>query len=295
MLFKRTYLKTSVWGRSINLYFCFYYSIFCEIQPCFWFCNFGWGDVEVRGLWFNMCITSGLLLRPLLLSSTLLEGRIIFLFYLLQRDVKSWIAYSSVAHIELVVCTFTVWGIVGYSAIMLAHSLYCSGLFRLVNINYERISNRTIMINKGLIILYPRFHFVHFCFALQIWLLSLLLICFLSIKHSIFNINFSFYGLLNWIEYNNERKVFESESVQWSSTFSLMRNNLLCNNSKVIDFLKMLLYNMLTSIVFWRQRRKDLEIILKYIFYILHFFKQLPIFKFIDCLLGWINYFFQLF
>lgn len=85
-------------------------------------------------------------------------GILISLNCLRQLDLKILIAYSSVAHIGLVLgglFTLTSWGIRGRFLIIIAHGLCSSGLFRLANISYERLNTRRILINKGLINFIP--------------------------------------------------------------------------------------------------------------------------------------------
>ena len=89
---------------------------------------------------------------------SLFGGILISLNCLRQLDLKILIAYSSVAHIGLVlggIFTFTFWGISGRFLIIIAHGLCSSGLFCLANIVYERLNSRSILINKGLINFIP--------------------------------------------------------------------------------------------------------------------------------------------
>nr|YP_009659085.1 NADH dehydrogenase subunit 4 [Triatoma migrans]QCQ69469.1 NADH dehydrogenase subunit 4 [Triatoma migrans] len=77
---------------------------------------------------------------------------------LYQVDIKSLIAYSSVAHMGLVICgifSANSWGFVGALVLMIGHGFCSSGLFCLANIVYERINSRSFMISKGLISLMP--------------------------------------------------------------------------------------------------------------------------------------------
>nr|WNH19940.1 NADH dehydrogenase subunit 4 [Antennatus tuberosus] len=69
-----------------------------------------------------------------------------------QTDLKSLIAYSSVAHMGLVVAgilTQTHWGYLGALTLMIAHGLTSSALFCLANTNYERTHSRTIILIRG--------------------------------------------------------------------------------------------------------------------------------------------------
>lgn len=76
------------------------------------------------------------------------------------NDLKALVAYSSVAHIGLVICgilTGTRWGISGSLIMMVRHGLRSSGLFCIVNVLYERIHRRRIYLNKGVLSLMPTF------------------------------------------------------------------------------------------------------------------------------------------
>lgn len=92
----------------------------------------------------------------------IIGGVYIRLICLRQLDLKSLIAYSSVAHIGIVLgglITLLYWGLTGSFTLIIAHGLCSSGLFCMANINYERLSRRRILINKGLIRFIPRITF----------------------------------------------------------------------------------------------------------------------------------------
>nr|QDU24629.1 NADH dehydrogenase subunit 4 [Raddaella batesii] len=75
-----------------------------------------------------------------------------------QTDLKSLIAYSSVSHMGLVAAGIliqTPWGFTGALILMIAHGLTSSALFCLANINYERTHSRTMMLARGLQIIFP--------------------------------------------------------------------------------------------------------------------------------------------
>nr|YP_010432126.1 NADH dehydrogenase subunit 4 [Orius strigicollis]USW04723.1 NADH dehydrogenase subunit 4 [Orius strigicollis] len=77
---------------------------------------------------------------------------------LVQIDMKCLIAYSSVAHMGMVICgllSFNTWGILGSVLLMIGHGLCSSSMFCLANISYERTHSRSLMINKGLVNLMP--------------------------------------------------------------------------------------------------------------------------------------------
>ena len=80
------------------------------------------------------------------------------LICLRQTDLKALIAYSSVAHIGIVLAgliTLTYMGICGSYTLIIAHGLCSSGLFCLANISYERMGSRSILINKGILNFIP--------------------------------------------------------------------------------------------------------------------------------------------
>nr|AFI23521.1 NADH dehydrogenase subunit 4 [Coridius chinensis] len=84
---------------------------------------------------------------------------------LYQVDIKSMIAYSSVAHMSLVICgimTMSFYGFIGSLVLMLGHGLCSSGLFCLANLIYERTHSRSFVINKGFISFMPNLSFLWF-------------------------------------------------------------------------------------------------------------------------------------
>jgi len=93
---------------------------------------------------------------------SILGGLYIRLICLRQLDLKFLIAYSSVAHIGIVLrglITLIIWGLTSSFTLIIAHGLCSSGLFCLANINYERVRSRSILINKGFINFIPRMTF----------------------------------------------------------------------------------------------------------------------------------------
>nr|YP_005088742.1 NADH dehydrogenase subunit 4 [Ctenoptilum vasava]AEB71599.1 NADH dehydrogenase subunit 4 [Ctenoptilum vasava] len=89
---------------------------------------------------------------------SLVGGFYISLKCLCQVDMKSLIAYSSVAHMGLVIggiMTINYWGYMGAYVMMIGHGLCSSGLFCLANINYERLSSRSLFMNKGMMNFMP--------------------------------------------------------------------------------------------------------------------------------------------
>nr|YP_010191523.1 NADH dehydrogenase subunit 4 [Puliciphora borinquenensis]QZL38258.1 NADH dehydrogenase subunit 4 [Puliciphora borinquenensis] len=91
-------------------------------------------------------------------SVSLVGGGFISLLCLYQTDLKVLIAYSSVAHMSLVIggiMSMTMWGMGGAYCLMIAHGLCSSGLFCLANIVYERMGSRSLYVNKGMMNFLP--------------------------------------------------------------------------------------------------------------------------------------------
>lgn len=88
----------------------------------------------------------------------LVGGVLVSIVCLRQIDLKALVAYSSVAHISLVIGGLIVllsWGW-GFSySLIIAHGLCSSGLFYLVNLTYERLGRRSLLINKGILAFIP--------------------------------------------------------------------------------------------------------------------------------------------
>ncbi len=99
-----------------------------------------------------------------------LFGSLIVRFVCLrQTDLKSLIAYSSVAHIGPVLCsllTFAWVGWLGSFFIILAHGICSSGLFYILNLIYERWFSRRVLMLKGSFIIIPILSFWWFTFRI---------------------------------------------------------------------------------------------------------------------------------
>nr|AHH92981.1 NADH dehydrogenase subunit 4 [Lethe dura] len=89
---------------------------------------------------------------------SLIGGFYISLKCFCQIDMKSLIAYSSVCHMSIVIggiMTMNYWGFIGSYVLMISHGLCSSGMFCLSNISYERLSSRSLFMNKGLMNFMP--------------------------------------------------------------------------------------------------------------------------------------------
>nr|URX53366.1 NADH dehydrogenase subunit 4 [Glyptotermes fuscus] len=95
-------------------------------------------------------------------SISLVGGFLVSLICMRQTDLKSLIAYSSVAHMGIVIggiMTMNYWGFCGSFTLMIAHGLCSSGLFCLANISYERLGSRSLLISRGMLNLMPSMSF----------------------------------------------------------------------------------------------------------------------------------------
>nr|AAK85726.1 NADH dehydrogenase 4 [Bombyx mori] len=89
---------------------------------------------------------------------SLVGGLFISMKCFCQVDMKSLIAYSSVAHMSMVIGGIMVmnyWGFIGSYILMISHGLCSSGMFCLANINYERLHSRSLYINSGMMNFMP--------------------------------------------------------------------------------------------------------------------------------------------
>nr|AIW65044.1 NADH dehydrogenase subunit 4 [Notonectidae sp. MT-2014] len=114
----------------------------------------GYGLIRVMSFIYYYSINYNYIIISLSLFSMFMVGFIC----LYQVDMKSLIAYSSVAHMAMVICGIFImntWGLYGSLIMMIAHGLCSSALFCLANISYERLSSRSLYINKGLITFMP--------------------------------------------------------------------------------------------------------------------------------------------
>nr|YP_010728458.1 NADH dehydrogenase subunit 4 [Polypedilum yongsanensis]WEF49699.1 NADH dehydrogenase subunit 4 [Polypedilum yongsanensis] len=114
----------------------------------------GYGLIRV----FSIILHLSVKLNIFWVILSLVGGFLVSLICLRQIDLKALVAYSSVAHMSLVIGGLMVlmsWGW-GFSyTLMVAHGLCSSGLFFLVNLFYERLGSRSLLINKGMLSFMP--------------------------------------------------------------------------------------------------------------------------------------------
>jgi NADH-ubiquinone oxidoreductase chain 4 len=97
-------------------------------------------------------------LKSLLVTLSLIGGLIASFICLRQTDAKLLVAYSSVAHIALVIiglCMDSFAGVAGAIIIIVAHGLCSSGIFSLVGIVYSRAGTRSIILLRRALSIAP--------------------------------------------------------------------------------------------------------------------------------------------
>jgi len=110
-------------------------------------------------------LLGNLLVSRIFISLSLIGIIFVGLICCRLNDIKALVAYSSVAHIGLVLCgllTGFFYGLQGAFIIIIRHGLSSSGLFCIVNIYYERTGSRSIYVNKGLLLIFPIFSLILF-------------------------------------------------------------------------------------------------------------------------------------
>lgn len=112
------------------------------------------------GLWRIFSWIKNIVLRlvPDLMMMGLLGGVIVSYICFIQVDIKSLVAYSSIVHMGILLCgirTVIIIGFDGALIIMLGHGFVSSGLFFLVGCVYDRSRSRRLLLNKGIIIVFP--------------------------------------------------------------------------------------------------------------------------------------------
>nr|YP_010586506.1 NADH dehydrogenase subunit 4 [Pseudopotamorites peniculus]UZZ44307.1 NADH dehydrogenase subunit 4 [Pseudopotamorites peniculus] len=114
----------------------------------------GYGIIRVLKIlsWLNMGFNSYLIML------SMCGGLVVSLLCFFQMDMKALVAYSSVVHMGLMLAgllTQTGWGVSGAYLVMVGHGLCSSGLFCLVNFNYERLFSRNLILNSGMLSMMP--------------------------------------------------------------------------------------------------------------------------------------------
>nr|APB92056.1 NADH dehydrogenase subunit 4 [Montfortula punctata] len=96
--------------------------------------------------------------KDILLSFCLLGGVITSLICLRQTDLKALIAYSSIGHMSLMlagILSNCYWGWQSALGMTLAHGLCSPAMFSIANFNYTNTGSRSIILNKGMLLVSP--------------------------------------------------------------------------------------------------------------------------------------------
>nr|YP_009640822.1 NADH dehydrogenase subunit 4 [Hystrichopsylla weida qinlingensis]QCU82656.1 NADH dehydrogenase subunit 4 [Hystrichopsylla weida qinlingensis] len=178
----------------------------------------GYGLLRVFPMLMNM-----VKFNSFMMSVSMLGASMVGFICLMQSDMKSLIAYSSVVHMGMVlggIFTMSSWGLEGAYILMIAHGLCSSGMFCLANICYERLGSRSLLVNKGLLNIMPSMALFWFLLSSsnmaappsinllgEIWLINSLLswsiymmlvigvMSFISAAYSLFLFSYSQHGM----------------------------------------------------------------------------------------------------
>jgi NADH-ubiquinone oxidoreductase chain 4 len=113
-----------------------------------------YGLIRFLGMFMNNRIK----FNYMIFSVCIIGSVFISLVCLVQIDIKRLVAYSSVVHINILICsiiTLMKLGFIRSYIIIISHGLCSSALFFMVNMYYERTHRRLIFINKGILNILP--------------------------------------------------------------------------------------------------------------------------------------------
>nr|UJG45457.1 NADH dehydrogenase subunit 4 [Ceraclea annulicornis] len=116
----------------------------------------GYGLIRVLFIFTKL----NLKLSVIFVSLSLVGGVYVSLLCLHQLDFKKLVAYSSVVHMGIFlggIMTMTYWGLMGSFYMLIGHGLCSSGLFMMINLNYERLHTRSLIMNFGMLNILPSF------------------------------------------------------------------------------------------------------------------------------------------
>ncbi|KAG5329096.1 NU4M oxidoreductase, partial [Acromyrmex heyeri] len=196
----------------------------------------GYGLIRLMEIYYKVMVKY----NYLIFSVGIVGGIIVRILCLVQIDMKSIVAYSSVVHMNLILARFMTLfkvGILGGYIMIISHGLCSSGIFYMVNLYYERSGRRLIILNKGIIGNLPVvimwwfiFCIVNFSFPLSLnfvgeimilmrilnWdiymLIYLRLICFFRAAYSLYLCSYVYHGkniyYENKIYYSNLKEYF---------------------------------------------------------------------------------------
>nr|YP_010341309.1 NADH dehydrogenase subunit 4 [Stenamma megamanni]UNZ99564.1 NADH dehydrogenase subunit 4 [Stenamma megamanni] len=109
----------------------------------------GYGIIRLLEIFFK----SSVKYNYLIFSISLVGSLLVSVLCLSQVDMKSMVAYSSVVHMNMMLCSLLILcklSILGGYIMMVAHGLCSSGMFYMVNLYYSRTLSRLMILNKGM-------------------------------------------------------------------------------------------------------------------------------------------------
>nr|YP_010252259.1 NADH dehydrogenase subunit 4 [Desis jiaxiangi]QTX95132.1 NADH dehydrogenase subunit 4 [Desis jiaxiangi] len=189
----------------------------------------GYGLIRI----YTICLHKIHHINYWMMSISMMGASITSLMCIRQKDMKSLIAYSSVAHMALTLASLfssNPMGLMGAIMMMIAHAFSSSALFLLVNDLYFKMHSRNIILFKGLMSITPNITFWWFMFmaanisappsintiseimiitSLMTWNMMMLIMILLS---SILTASFSMSIFINIIHNKNEMLPIKSSN-----------------------------------------------------------------------------------
>nr|YP_010341322.1 NADH dehydrogenase subunit 4 [Stenamma muralla]UNZ99577.1 NADH dehydrogenase subunit 4 [Stenamma muralla] len=110
----------------------------------------GYGLIRLLEIFFK----SSMQYNYIIFSIGMVGGLLVSILSISQVDMKSLVAYSSVVHMNMTLCsllTMSKLGFLGAYIMMIGHGLCSSGMFYLVNLYYSRSFSRLMILNKGML------------------------------------------------------------------------------------------------------------------------------------------------
>nr|YP_010586571.1 NADH dehydrogenase subunit 4 [Setodes brevicaudatus]UZZ44385.1 NADH dehydrogenase subunit 4 [Setodes brevicaudatus] len=114
----------------------------------------GYGLMRILIMFSFLCVK----FNSLMISLCLVGSLYVCFFCVHQVDFKVLIAYSSVVHMGIFLVGLMMmynYSVIGAFYMLIGHGLCSSGLFSLINMNYERIFSRSLFLNKGMLNVLP--------------------------------------------------------------------------------------------------------------------------------------------
>nr|ATJ03019.1 NADH dehydrogenase subunit 4 [Atta texana] len=213
-----------------------------------------YGLIRLMEMFYKVGIKYGFII----FSVGIIGSIIVSIMCLVQVDMKSMVAYSSVVHMNLMLCslmTFHKSGMLGSYVMMVSHGLCSSGMFFMVNLYYDRSGSRLLFLNKGMggslptvIMWWFLFCIANFSFPVSLnfvgealmlmsivnWdmmmMVYLMLICFFSSAYSLYLFSYIYHGKNIYYEnkiYNSNLKEYMILIIHYYPLLMLMLNLML--------------------------------------------------------------------